>query len=74
MSGAGALPIYASKQAFRMNKGNLKKNYWILFQTNEDSKQAGKTSELRCFQSENSLRAASSMPLHLIASIVAVIL
>lgn len=61
-----------------MRKGNLKKNYWILFQTNEDSKQATlqgiPLSHAACFQSENSLRAASSMPLHLIASIVAVIL
>lgn len=40
LSGAGAFPVYASKQAFSMTKGNLKDNYWILFQTNEDSKQA----------------------------------
>lgn len=60
-----------------MSKGNLKENYWILFQTNEDGKQAnlaGTTFEPHCFQSGNSLRAANSMPLHLIASIVAVIL
>lgn len=74
MSGAGALPVCASKQAFSMTKGNLKDNYWILFQTNETGNLAGRTFEQRCFQSENSLRAASSKPVHVIASIVPVIL